>query len=568
MLIRFLYKSLLLLALFSNQAIASSSHVALIIGNSNYQNLGALKNTTNDAKTIESRLNELGYKTKLVFDLTESQTRREIRNFAAESENSSVALLFYAGHGAQVSGENYLLPVDMEIPKRESDIQLSALNVDDILNSIQSKVKVVFLDACRDNPALIKNLSKGRGAFQGGLAPQKEDSLKEVSSGVFIAYATDSGNIALDGKGQQNSPFTIALSKYITEPISIDDMFSKVSKDVRDATGNTQRPYKYSSLNGIVCLTEECGKSNRIKVTREDNLTTFSKNEINKTKLKLAALNKIHTPLGSSYFSKNNSSIDGLELPSKHILFGWDFDDSEKPNSFYAINPASIKVINSTLISVDILSKPVSIKSKNQTSFVNSFAVNCEKYSAAIYESKQLQNGKVIQDEKYYEPDLIKLSLDFSNVGTIGNNAVHFACNPSLLQPIFTSDELKSTNLKRAFTSSDGPQKADNYYLEPSVTFENQKISFSTMMAYRKEQNLSNLGPGFASLIGVSNIKYKKNVSTIETDCNSKKYKLFSQQLLDENDNIIYYIHGVTEPAIFDAPDMSIDEILKKRFCK
>lgn len=568
MFIRLFYKSLLLLTLFSSYALASNSHVALIIGNSNYQNLGALKNTPNDAKTIESRLAGLGYKTKLVFDLTEAQTRREIKNFAAESENSSVALVFYAGHGAQVSGENYLLPVDMEIPKRESDIQLSALKVDDILNSIQSKVKVVFLDACRDNPALIKSLSKGRGAFQGGLAPQKEESLKEVSSGVFIAYATDSGNVALDGKGQQNSPFTTALSKYITEPISIDDMFSKVSKDVRDSTGNTQKPYKYSSLNGIVCLTEECGKSNRIQASSEDNLTTDSKNENNKTKLKLAALNKIYTPFGNSYFSKNNSSIDNLELPNKQILFGWDLDDSGKPNSFYAINPASIKKINSTLITVDVLSKPISTKSKNQTSLLSSYVVNCENYNAAMYQAKKLDNGKVTEDEKYYEPDLIKLSLDFSQAGTIGNMGVHFACNPSLLQPMVTADESKSTNMNRAFTSADGPQKADNYYWESSLTYENQKISYLTIVDYRTEQNISSFSPGFASLSGVSNIRYKKIASSIEADCNTLKYKVFSQQLLDGNDNIIYYIHGSIQPSIFDSPALSIDEILKRRYCK
>ncbi|MEN9656522.1 MAG: hypothetical protein RL311_1509, partial [Bacteroidota bacterium] len=236
--------------------LAANEKVALIIGNSNYQHLSKLNNTINDAKAIQKSLNDIGFKTTIATDITSEETRKQIRKFSLESKDSPIALIFYAGHGAQVFGENYLLPTDMEIPKIESDIQLTGISVDNLLNSLGSKTKIVFLDACRDNPALIKSLSKGRGSYQNGLAAAKVST--ESSSGVFIAYATDAGNVALDGSNSENSPFTSALLKNIKKPISIDDMFSMVTNDVRIITKNKQRPYKYASLNGVVCLTNKC----------------------------------------------------------------------------------------------------------------------------------------------------------------------------------------------------------------------------------------------------------------------------------------------------------------------
>src|SRR6202043_1306685 len=143
----------------------------------------------------------------------------------------------------------YVLPVDISIPQTESDIQLTGLKVDDLVNSIRSSTKIVFLDACRDNPALFKNLAKGRGGRAAGLAPTVGSSLDpgKPGGGIFIAYATDSGSIAADGAGK-HSPFTQALLRYMQELMSIDDMFSFVTKEVRLVTDNAQRPYKYASL--------------------------------------------------------------------------------------------------------------------------------------------------------------------------------------------------------------------------------------------------------------------------------------------------------------------------------
>lgn len=232
---------------------------ALVIGDSKYSNLPKLTNPANDARAVADLLRKMGFNTKLVIDASELDLRREVRKFANDTAKADIAFVFYAGHGAQVSGQNYVLPVDMGIPQTEADIELTGLKVDDLVNSIRAKTKVVFLDACRDNPALFKNLVKGRGSYPKGLAPAVSSNFQQTNpgGGVFIAYATDSGSVALDGTAE-HSPFTQALLRNLTKPISIDDMFSLVTREVRLVTKNTQRPYKYASLENIVCLTGGC----------------------------------------------------------------------------------------------------------------------------------------------------------------------------------------------------------------------------------------------------------------------------------------------------------------------
>ena len=245
------HKIIILLLLIS-PAISAQVGSALVIGNSKYQSLSSLPNAQNDARIIQTRLKALEYKTELLLNASEAQTRKALRAFANQTSSTNISVIFYAGHGAQVNGQNYLLPVDMEIPKRESDIELSGINVDDLIKSMRSNIKVIFLDACRNNPALIKSLPSGRGAYRSGLAAVNSGSV-DKSSGIFIAYATDSDSVASDGS-DGNSPFTSALAKFISEPISIDDMFSKVTREVRQGSNNTQRPYKYASIEGVVSL--------------------------------------------------------------------------------------------------------------------------------------------------------------------------------------------------------------------------------------------------------------------------------------------------------------------------
>jgi hypothetical protein len=238
------------------------TRIALVIGESRYLNLPKLINPESDARSIAEILQGMGYDTRLLLDAPEDGIRKGIRKFASESSKAEVAVVFYAGHGAQLNGSNYLLPIDMDVPHTEADIQFAGLKVDDLINSIGSNTKIVFLDACRDNPALFKNLVRGRGGSPLGLAPASASNFNQAKpgGGIFIAYATDAGAVADDGHGQ-HSPFTQALLRNMQKTISIDDMFSLVTKEVRLVTKNTQRPFKYASLESIICLTPACSET-------------------------------------------------------------------------------------------------------------------------------------------------------------------------------------------------------------------------------------------------------------------------------------------------------------------
>lgn len=272
-----------------------ANRIALVIGNSNYVNLPKLSNPANDARAVAESLKTMGYRVRLLLDGSEQSIRREVRQFADDSENADVAFVFYAGHGAQVNGNNYLLPTDTDIPRTEADIEFSSLKVDDLVNSIRSNTKIVFLDACRDNPALFKNLVRGRGSSPTGLAPAASSNFEQKpGSGIFIAYATDAGAVADDGTGK-HSPFTQALLRNIQKPISIDDMFSLVTREVRLVTKNAQRPYKYASLENIVCVAPNCSNSSNLEPVPVSPVEQAQRSEIDELKVakdtnKIAAL--------------------------------------------------------------------------------------------------------------------------------------------------------------------------------------------------------------------------------------------------------------------------------------
>ena len=405
----------LLIYLFSFTVSASSDRIALVIGNSKYTELGSLVNPINDAKSINKTLQEMGYKTKLVLDATESTIRKDLRSFASESDNASIALVFFAGHGAQINGENYLLPVDIEIPKRESDIQLSALKVDDLINSIKSKTKVIFLDACRDNPALIKNLTKGRGSFRSGLAPTNTVAIGDQSSGIFIAYATDAGNIASDGLGQINSPFTTALLKYIKQPVSIDDMFSMVTKEVRQTTKNVQKPYKYASLDGIICLP---GKCERFFDSKNSELTVITPTiEINK------------------------------KLPDSGDSWAVFESTTDKKNLIH-INLKSIG-INGTRVSTT----QKWVDDDKGTYEIITYVYDCKsRFGNVIKSDKYDSNGKLIESSQWGNALTVDLTHDYSKKGSIAFGAIEIACNPDKNKPIISGAQLNSPDWEKFYT--------------------------------------------------------------------------------------------------------------------
>jgi polyhydroxyalkanoate synthesis regulator phasin len=229
---------------------AAAKRVALVIGNSAYTHAPPLPNPVNDANNIAEQLRGLDFAVSLGIDATKAETDIVLREFADALEGADIAIFFYAGHGLQVAGQNYLVPIDAKLAK-ERDLEFEAVRLDFILKQMElgreDKTNIVFLDACRDNP-LSRSLARNMGTRSTSVGK----GLAQVAGGVgtFIAYSTQPGNVALDGTGT-NSPFTAALLKRMTEPgKNLTSVMIDVRKDVIAATNGQQVPWDHSSLTG------------------------------------------------------------------------------------------------------------------------------------------------------------------------------------------------------------------------------------------------------------------------------------------------------------------------------
>ncbi len=246
---RRLLLSLLLIVAAAWPAILRSSQaeprVALVIGNSKYTgDLPKLTNPDNDAELMAATLKKLGFQVIKVQDADLNQMKRAISDFGtrlAGAGKDAVGLFFYAGHGLQISGNNYLIPVNAKIDKA-ADADLEAIDAGLILKQMEyaeNSLNIIILDACRNNP-----LSRGMRSASGGLAKM------DAPLGTFIAYSTAPDQTAADGDGK-NSPYTAAISKAMLKPgIAIEEAFRDARVDVLNATNREQIPWESSSLTG------------------------------------------------------------------------------------------------------------------------------------------------------------------------------------------------------------------------------------------------------------------------------------------------------------------------------
>src|SRR5882724_1387050 len=231
--------------LLGTHAASAESRLALVIGQSAYRSVPALPNPANDAKAVTQMLTDSGFEVSTAADLSQGQMREAVSDFAgkvAAKGADTVALVFYAGHGLQIDGENYLVPVDVD-PKREADIPIQAVRLNDILNtltSVPSRMRILLLDACRNNP--FPELGKTSGH---GLAII---DAKIGAPGTFVSFSTSPGAEAEDGSGA-NSPYTTALLASAREPgLPIEDTFKRVRVAVNRSTDGRQTPWDSSSL--------------------------------------------------------------------------------------------------------------------------------------------------------------------------------------------------------------------------------------------------------------------------------------------------------------------------------
>src|SRR3954451_11345625 len=229
-------------ALFLGSHSASAeSRLALVIGQSAYRSVPALPNPASDARAVTQLLTDSGFEVSTAADLSQGQMREAVSDFAgkvAAKGADTVALVFYAGHGLQIDGENFLVPVDID-PKREADIPLQAVRLNDMLNtlnSVPSKARIILLDACRNNPFPAINKTAGHG-----LAVV---DAKVGAPGTFVSYSTSPGAEAEDG-GSANSPYTTALLTAARLPgLSIEEALKRVRVSVNKATEGRQTPWE------------------------------------------------------------------------------------------------------------------------------------------------------------------------------------------------------------------------------------------------------------------------------------------------------------------------------------
>src|SRR6202790_5559025 len=244
----------LICMLFTAQAAKADRRVAFVVGNGAYKNVAQLPNPPIDAKAMAAALRNVGFDVVEGTNLTRDKMTEKLLDFGKKTQGADVAVFFYAGHGIAVNGTNYLLPVDADI-KSEMDVKLgSAINIDVTLDQTMSdaKVKLVFLDACHDNPfaARLRSLKTTRSVnVQTGLAEMKS------GEGTLIAFATGPGQTALDGQEGTNSPFTRALMANIAKPgVEIQQAMTQVRAQVNEETNKGQLPWGHTNLIGSVYL--------------------------------------------------------------------------------------------------------------------------------------------------------------------------------------------------------------------------------------------------------------------------------------------------------------------------
>jgi len=220
---------------------ATEKRTALVIGNGSYA-LGPLKNPVNDATDIAATLKRLGFDVILKKNASMQDMENAIRDFGSRLKRGGEGLFFYAGHGVQIGGKNYLIPIGAKIDK-ETDAKYQAIDAEMVLDEMANAgnhVNIMILDACRDNPLGRSLRSAGRGLAIISDAPQ----------GMLITYSTSPGKTAADGEGR-NSPYTAALIKYMTEPGQpVEQVFKKVRQTLTAQSGGKQIPWELSSLQG------------------------------------------------------------------------------------------------------------------------------------------------------------------------------------------------------------------------------------------------------------------------------------------------------------------------------
>lgn len=283
---------------------AQEKRVALVIGNSAYENTTQLNNPKNDAEDMEITLEAIGFDVTKVDNANYSTMRKALRDFGRKAQGAEIALVYFAGHGMEVDKNNYLIPVDAQLLS-DQDVEYEAISIE-LLNRAVAGAKglrMILLDACRNNPFVNKmSRSISTRAIGRGLAPV------EPQHGTLVSYAAREGTTASDGDGR-NSPYTKALISHLKEPgLDIRFMFAKVRDSVLAATGGEQEPFMYGSLPGkqlhlVPKEEDQTTKNDEKEESTTSPLVTFDPTKTNNGAFELEYWNSI----------KNSEDVDYLQ---------------------------------------------------------------------------------------------------------------------------------------------------------------------------------------------------------------------------------------------------------------
>ena len=232
----------------ASQPAPGGGRLALVIGNSAYTAVSPLPNPQNDAADVGAALGRLGFDVTTLLDGDRTGMDEALRAFARRSVGAAAALIFYAGHGMEVDGVNYLVPVDAQL-QSDTDVEYETVDLDRVLRATEGAgLRMVILDACRDNPLArsMRRVRATRSISRGSFGDLDEQQLLDET---LVAYAAAAGTTAADGVGR-NSPYTEALLTYLEQPLEVSALFRRVRARVLQTTGGRQRPHEYQSLLG------------------------------------------------------------------------------------------------------------------------------------------------------------------------------------------------------------------------------------------------------------------------------------------------------------------------------
>jgi uncharacterized caspase-like protein len=240
-------------------AAQEETRIALVIGNGTYRT-APLRNAVNDAHSLTDALRATGFQTSIRVNASRDDTVEALRSFVRSGSKNTVKMLFYAGHGLQVKGRNYLIPIDVEAITEE-ELPTRAIDLTEILERLttdRSGINIVVLDACRDNPfsANLNKMADSRRMRTRGLTSSVQGlAAVQAPSGTLVAFSTSPGSVALDGAGQSNSVYTKHLIAAMQRPgVNVERVFKQVRVNVALETQQAQIPWETSSLMGEFCF--------------------------------------------------------------------------------------------------------------------------------------------------------------------------------------------------------------------------------------------------------------------------------------------------------------------------